>query len=271
MNKKQVLLSVTGGFIFLSLLFSCEKNKDSDILLFVEPDKNYLEIEKQEKIDFSITCESSNEIKNFKIGAKTSEFAINYFFDSTINKNNFNLSYSYKIPEDYNQDDITLVFSVEDINNQEKKLAKKIIITKADTLLKETTGHTIYSHLSEEADAYNLLENEPVYTNYGDSSDIHIYDASEDSLHGNNLSRRWETMTNTNFVNYNDFDYANATNISIKEAYESGVKKEFVSNIKTDNIIIANINDTSLVAIKITGVFDPDSTQNDRYLFNLKK
>jgi len=270
MNKKLVSLTAV-GFILIGLLFSCEENNDSNILFFIEPDKNYLEIQKQEKIDFTVKCESNNEIKNFKIGTKTSEFAIDYFFDSTINKNNFNLSYSYKVPENYNQDEITVVFYVKDVNNQEKKLAKKIIITKIDTLLNETTGHTFYSKLSEEADAYNLLENKAIYTNYSDSSDIHIYDVSTDSIHGNNLSRRWETMTNSNFVKFNDFDYANATNVSLKEAYNSGVKKEFVSDIQTENIIIANINETELVAIKVTGVHDNDSTQNDRYIFNLKK
>lgn len=257
--------------ILLGLLYSCEEKENSDILLFVEPDKSYIEIAKNERIDFKIDCKSNKKIKNFRIGKKSSDFAIDYFYDTTINQNNFNLTYSYTVPDKYTEDEISVVFAVKDVNNKEKKLAKKITITKIDTLLNETTGHTFYSKLSEKADAYNLLENEAIYTNYSDSSDIHIYDVSTDSINGNNLSRRWETMTNSNFVKFNDFDYANATNVSLEEAYNSGVKKEFVSDIQTENIIIAKINETELVAIKVTGVHDNDSTQNDRYIFNLKK
>ena len=270
MNKKLFFLSLIGA-VLVGLFYSCEEKENSDILLFVEPDKNYIEIEKNERIDFTINCESNNKIRNFRIGTKSSDFATDYFYDTTINQKNFNLTYPYTVPEKYSQDEITVVFAVEDVNNKEKKLAKRIIIRKIDTLLNETTGHTLYSSLAEEADGYNLLQNKAIYTDYVDSSNIHIYDVSVDSIHGNSLSRRWETMTSVKFVKYNDFDYANATNVSLEEAYNSGVKKEFVSNIQTEDIIIANINDNTLVAIKITGVYDPDSTQDDRYIFNLKK
>jgi hypothetical protein len=270
MKNKFLLISLIGA-ILIGLLCNCEEKESSDILLFVDPDKNYIKIEKNDRIDFTIKCESNKKIRKFRMGTKSSDFAIDYFFDTTINQNNFNINYPYTVPKESTQDEITVVFAVENVNNKEKKLAKRIMITKADTLLNETTGHTLYSNLSEEADGYNLLQNKAVYTNYSDSSDIHIYDLSTDSIHGNNLSRRWETMTSVNFVKFNDFDYSNATNVSLKEAYNSGVKKEFVANIQTEDIIIANINDDTLVAIKITGVYDPDSTQDDRYIFNMKK
>jgi hypothetical protein len=270
MDKKIFFLSLISA-VLIGLLYSCEEKENSDILLFVEPDKNYIKIKKNERIDFTINCESNNKIRNFRIGTKSSEFATDYFYDTTINQKDFNLTYPYTVPEKYSQDEITVVFAVEDVNNKVKKLAKRIMIKKVDTLLIETTGHTLYSNLSEEADGYNLLQNKAVYTNYGDSSDIHIYDVSTDSIHGNSLSRRWETMTSVNFVKFNDFDYAKATNVSLEEAYKSGVKKEFVSDIQTEDIIIANISDSALVAIKIIGVYDPDSTQDDRYIFNLKK
>jgi len=269
MNKKLLPLSL--GFIIIILLNCCEEKTESDILLFVEPDKDYIKITKQERIDFTIKCQSTHEIKDFKIGTKTTEFSTNYFLDSTINRKSFEITYPFHIPQKYDKNEITVLFSVKDANSKEKKLAKKVIINKEEVLLSETTGHTFYSHLSEEADGYNLLENEPVFTTYDDSSDIHVYDASEDSLHGDNLSRRWETMADVKFVKYNDFDYANATNLTIEEAYQSGVKKEFVTDIQSDDIIISKINDKSPVAVKIVTVFDPDSTHKDRYIFNLKK
>jgi hypothetical protein len=130
----------------------------------------------------------------------------------------------------------------------------------------------MYSHLSDEnPDGYNLINQEPVFTLYADSSDVHIYDASFDSLHGNKISRRWETYGNVKFVKYNDFDYANATNVSLQTAYNSGVKKKFASNIQDDDIILVKVHDSYLIAVKVLAVFDPYGFKNDRYIFNIKK
>jgi hypothetical protein len=175
------------------------------------------------------------------------------------------------VPASSDKKEITLVFTGKNEQEQQQQLAKSIEIERIDTLLSETTGHTFYSHLSEEADGYNLLKKKPVYTSYADSSDIHIFDASTDSIHGNQLSGRWETMADAQFVKYGDFDYANATNISIERAFSSGTKKSFVADLHDDDIILVKLEDAPLMAIKIMAVLDQDGTLNDRYIFNLKK
>ncbi len=267
MNKLSLLILSILGVLFT---VGCEEKKDSDFLLFIKPESQYLQVNEKERIDFSIECTSSGKITNFRIGEKSSDYATDYFFDTIPESKDLNFDYTYYVPENA-PEEITLLFHVENETGKEAQLARKLFVSKVDTLLKETTGHTFYSALSEEADGYNLLEKQPVFTAYADSQDVHIYDASADSLHGDNLSGRWETKTDVKFVKYNDFDYANATNLSIQNAYESGIKKEFAGNIRDNDLIILNIQNKALAAIKVIAVFDPDSTHNDRYIFNMKK
>ena len=52
------------------------------------------------------------------------------------------------------------------------------------------------------------------------------------------LLRKWLSPASSRFVRYNGFDYANATNFTVKEAFNSGIKHEFLSDIKKDDIYI---------------------------------
>jgi len=142
-------------------------------------------------------------------------------------------------------------------------------------LLSETSGHQMFSHNSTNYDAYNLLTGLPLHSQLSDSSIIHIIDASIDSVNHNTLSRKWMSFANLQFVKFNDFNYANATISSIKNAYNAGLKNQFVDNLTDEDIIITKLGnssiDTGFIAIKIINIIDADSTINDKYIFNIKK
>ena len=88
------------------------------------------------------------------------------------------------------------------------------------------------------------------------------------------MSLSWISPAGGRFVRFNTYDYANATDSSIVDAYNAGLDLPKVDNIQNGDIILTKLGSTSstdYAAILITGVYDPDSTNLDYYLFNIKK
>ena len=57
-------------------------------------------------------------------------------------------------------------------------------------------------------------------------------------------------------------------------AYQAGTKLDLLSNLQINDIIITKLAGTineKYVAIKITDIIDAISTENDAYIFSIKK
>jgi hypothetical protein len=133
----------------------------------------------------------------------------------------------------------------------------------------------MFSHASTGFDAYNLATGHPLHSESSDSSVMNILDLTNDTVNPTVLLRKWGSPAGNKFVRFNDFDYANATLNMLRNSYTAGIKNDFVENISSGDIILTKIGnsliDTGYVAIKVVFVIDEDSTQLDRYIFNLKK
>ena len=123
----------------------------------------------------------------------------------------------------------------------------------------------MFSSNSTEFNAYNLYEGIPMFNS---DSTSHISD-NTDSI-SDVLSRKWVSMSSLEFSKNNSLDYANVTSNDLENAYNSSLKKEFVENIQSSDIIITLINETYIV-IRIDQVIDDVGSQNDRYIFSIKK
>ncbi|HQI69582.1 MAG TPA: hypothetical protein PLT47_02450, partial [Bacteroidales bacterium] len=74
------------------------------------------------------------------------------------------------------------------------------------------------------------------------------------------------------FVLFNGFDYANATDLSAMNAYNAGQKLDMISGLNINDIIITKEAGSNVYAvIKITNIVDSAAIINDRYEFNIKK
>jgi hypothetical protein len=76
------------------------------------------------------------------------------------------------------------------------------------------------------------------------------------------------------FIGGSGFDYANATDVSAKQAYDNGTKKSFLTGLSTDDVIITKLVNSSTadyVVIKITDIEDPPGNLDDEYEFSIKK
>ena len=123
----------------------------------------------------------------------------------------------------------------------------------------------MFSNNSSQFNSYNLVTGTP---SYNSDSSSHILD-NTDSL-SNILSREWISNVDLLFSKNNSFDYANATFESVKNTYNNSLKKEFVDQISEGDIITTKIENNYLV-IKIIYVIDEINSENDRYIFSIKK
>jgi len=118
---------------------------------------------------------------------------------------------------------------------------------------------------TSEFNSYNLITGTATYNT---DTTSHISD-NTDSI-SDILSREWISNSGLLFSKNNSFDYANATLEGVKDTYDNSVKKEFVDQINSGDIIISKIEDNHLV-IKIIYVIDELNSEDDRYIFSIKK
>jgi hypothetical protein len=272
--------SVVYCFSFVALFLlagSCKKDKNTPPVLFVTPDAAYYSAKPADIIRFEIRGTSVNILSKFTITSKAGNSFTKTEKDSTIRTADYYSYFEYLVPDFSQNTSVVLEFSITDEKGLQTRVGKVINVEVKDKTLTETAGHEMYSALSAKQDAYNLIIGQPIFSSTAPINEQHIKDTSkQDSMNTTGiLSRRWDSPAGLNFVKFNSFDYANATYVSVKNAYSAGIKKEFVDNLMDGDIILTKLNhsspDSGYAAIKIIYVLDWNSTNFDRYVFSLKK
>ena len=253
---------------FLLIFYSCKKQSDDFINISITPSAQYEIMNSGDVIPFTIRLSSNTQLSEFYIVQIIDNSIIDTIFHSQISALERTEQYNYICPSYTSLDttDVKLIFSCLNLNNDIVERVKIFSVISEFTYLVETTGHTMYSANSSKFDAYNLLDGLPMYSNNDSTS--HILD-NTDSI-SDILSREWVSMSNVLFTKVNQFNYPHATLEGIINAYNTNITKEYVDNIETDNIIIANIDD-NYVLIKIIQVIDDLESENDKYIFSIKK
>ncbi|MCK4919400.1 MAG: hypothetical protein KAS71_00050 [Bacteroidales bacterium] len=259
-------------FFFLFLLFSsgCEE-KNEKTSLIVSPLNLYIPAQSLEVVSLEVSCNSEIDLSNFKITSQIQGKFSQTEFDSVISGNVFSYRFEYSVPLLLENTTILLEFAIEDIQSNLYRNARMLEVTAAELLLAESTGHEFYSKYSGKENAYNLIEGESIFFNSLDYMHAHIADTSV----SNRLERVWISPAGLSFIRYNDFDYANCTNISIRSAFLSGNQKQFIDELQQGDIIMMRQEGEGenelFFVVKITGLYDETGSDYDRYIFNLKK
>jgi len=263
------------AFVLLVSLFISCKEENSPSLLLIEPKALELKMNSGEIIEFKINCSSNIDLNTLRITSKEENTFTKVILDTALTADKFVMTFEYQAPSVVDKKSFLLTFILTDANSNQTEIPKTIIVSPVDLVLKEKTGNVMYSHLSKKFDAFNLETLEPIYSTHNFSGIIHIKDNSIDTVDHNQLSRNWISMAGLQFIRYNDFDYANATYISVRKAYEVGIKNPYLYDINEEDIILTKLNkinaDSGFVVIRIVNVIDSDSTLTDRYIFNVKK
>lgn len=255
----------------LVLSFSCSKEEEKTVLFLAPADIIISNIKPLDVVSFEVNCHSPNELKQFIISSKITDEFTNIEMDTAISGNNFYLKYEYKVPAMIESARVLIEFTLKDSKNEVISNARIINVTVMPKYLVETAGHEIFSKVSGKQNAYNLLEGTPLFSHLADSSKMHIADTGKTSV----LLKRWVSPAGVKFVRFNGFDYANCTNISVKNSYDAGLKIDFADNLIQGDILISRIplskTSETFVVLKIISVIDSPGSEWDRIIFNLKK
>lgn len=264
--------------IFSLFGLACKKDKNSPALLFITPDNTYFDVYNSNILQFEISGSSeSSSLTGFSVVSKPDNAFSATVFDTSFSAKNFNMSYEYQVPVFSQSINVNLQFILNDEAGNQTRMAKILKVTVINTAPVETSGNEIFSAISGKQDAYNLFTLQPLFSESSGSSNQHIKEATmNDSLGSvDTLGKKWISPAGLQFVRFNDFDYANARNEDMKAAYEVGIKKSFVDKLEDGDIILTRFpnseTDKGYIAIKLVYVIDEDSTNFDRYIFNVKK
>lgn len=73
------------------------------------------------------------------------------------------------------------------------------------------------------------------------------------------------------FSRFENFDFAEATEQSVVTAYTNSKRNHIIRDLHTDDILLVGTADRALGVIKILIIADEAGTENDRYIFSLKR
>ncbi len=263
-----MLLNRVSLILCLLLAFSsCKKEVADFINISFTPTEQYEIRNSGEIIDFSINVSSNIELSELIIVQIVNNSIIDTIYHKQISGLEKTELYNYTCPviSSLDTSEVKLIFYCSNTNGDVNQRAKVFSLVSETVYLSETTGHTMHSSNSTEFNAYNLYEGIPMFNSDSTSNISDNTDSISDVL-----SRKWISLSGLFFTKFNSLDYANVTSNDLENAYNSSNLKEFVENIQSSDIIITLINET-YIAIRIDQVIDDVGSQNDRYIFSIKK
>lgn len=222
--------------------------------------------------EFTFKASSPAAVNRLVVYSKTSNQPTQLILDSTLKfpSKSITIEYFFRVP--YVLDTMLYILSFEfyDAEGNSFNILRQLLSIPQAFILKEYTGLLMYSSKTSLAQSgIDLLKLQPVALDTLQSSQVDVYDTtSRVPLSGVLHSRR-----NGKFVRFNGFDYTNATNLTLKEAFESGLKLDYVEGVQKDDILLyyAKVQNTDLyTAIKVRNL----EYRNDtlwRYEFAVKK
>jgi hypothetical protein len=259
----------------LMLLTACKRENNLPVLR-LSPVNHDIDVVSGQVVAFSITGSSDNSsLSRMIIKSKRGNGFTNTLIDSVISGSSFRWEWEYQVAHATASYVELFTFILIDANGEQMSTTRALYVTLGETVLTETSGHLFYSRNSAvfPESAFDLQDRvQVIYT--ADSARRDLQD--NPSGPGDALSRSWISPAGGRFVRFNGYDYANATDVSLRNAFLSGIPVEVVSDIQVGDIILTRLgslpaNTSFYAALRITGlVDDAGSADNDRYQFNLK-
>ncbi|MEO8589776.1 MAG: hypothetical protein ABI432_10435 [Flavobacteriales bacterium] len=263
--------------ILLSALAPSCKKENKIPVITVSPAGPDIDVVSGDVISFSIQAVTDNStLSRVVITSKKGNSFTVTLEDSTITGTAFNWNWEYLVANATEAYSEILIFKLYDSNGGAMETKRTLYVTLGATLLTETSGHTFYSGNSaiHPESAFDLEERIPVLSTV-DSSRRDIQDNPVDGV-TTELSRNWISPANGRLVRFNGYDYANATDISLRSAFETGIPVEEMPGIAVGDIILTKLgsldpNTGFYAALRIVDIVDVVGTaDNDRYIFNMK-
>lgn len=259
--------------ILLTSLFflSCEDSSDveSPILIFLTPEATQIEANSGDKVFITVKASTnSGDILTLNIASIDDQYGIQNVLDSTFNNSSINYRLEYNVPAYADSTQSLLVFTLTNQNNQTSEIAKRILVNRGETFVREASGINVFSTSSSRPNAFSLTQLIPGFSTDSTTFESDIVD---NTLEDNDvLSREWVSNTGISFVKFDGFNYSSANSQSIRNAYDNGVQLTRISDIRDSDIYLIGRGGKALGAIQIIAVTDPEGVQEDKYTFSIK-
>ena len=269
---KQHHMKRTTIFFAALLLIACSDEKGDPVTIFTDVINNttiYSNSIKEIKVEAHCY---EGELNSFKVTSFDAERGSIILTDSTIKGQTLRTTYYYKAPT-LNTDTIKVRLTFSATNNTGQTCNTNVLyrIINRASLLEETSGITLYTQGSyTKPDGLNLTTLRPILVELADSAEIDLYTCL-DEHGGTAITREWRTNTNILFARSNSFNYAEATDKTVSDAYASSLGMSRIGELVDNDIVLFGRMNKALGVIKIIYVFDEPGTDNDRYLINVKK
>lgn len=235
----------------------------------ISPEGNYYSLDAGSIINFTLSVESREELSRYRVVETINNRKVTVLKDENISGKVYSDWLDYTVPDSlgFGNHQIELLFSTLDVKGNEMKRVKIITVSNSERNLTEFGGNTMYSSISSQFDAYDLLTGSPKYSS---DTTSHIQDFTRANP-TDSLSKSWTSpISDIKFVRFNSFDYGNATDVTVKTAFETGVKNDTIRNLKADDVILTKVQN-NYIAIKLIFVTDLNGNANDKYIFSIKR
>ncbi|MFT7085965.1 MAG: hypothetical protein ACJAV5_001687 [Vicingaceae bacterium] len=235
----------------------------------ISPEANYFSREGGSIINFTFSAESREELRRYRVIETVDNKMVTTIKDTNVTGKFFTDWLDYVVPDSlgFGNHQIELLFGTIDVRGNEMKRAKVITVNIEERLLEEFGGNTMYSSLSNQFDAYDLLTGNPKYSS---DTTAHIQDFTPANV-SDSLGKTWTSpVPGIKFVKFNSFNYANATDVRVRTAFDTGVKNDTIRSLKADDILLTKI-ENNYIAIKLIFVTDLNGNANDKYIFSIKR
>ena len=256
--------------VVLCTIIGCTSEKDaSDVVLLL--DQSALKVTEGDAVRFGIeTWTVHDRLERMDISSYDKENGKVDLVSVPLSSVRYEGEYFYRAPEiDSDSLVIELSFTVHDNLSNSRTMRAWLTIVAEDAVLDEAaTSVLMYSPESGKPDGFSLTTLQPLYVSASEDSDVDIYvPAGQDS---DVMSDGWLSKSGLKFARMDGIDYPTITRNRLWTLYSNAVKTDAVNGIAVGDVIMVGTDAVALGIILVTGVFDEEGTESDRYMFNIK-
>jgi hypothetical protein len=258
-------------------LAACKKIENEIPVLSVSPSDRDIDATSGQVLSFTIRGRSDGRsLSRLVITSKKDNSFTVTVKDSALAGSNLDFVWETRVANAIQPYSEVLTFQLIDSEGAEMRTTRTLYVTLGAIVLTETSGHQFYHGNSavHGESAFDLETRVPVLASV-DSTRRDVQDVPL-SPSATEMSRTWRSPAGGRFVRFNEFDYANATDISLEAAFLAGVPSETISDVQVGDMILVRLGslpDTQrfYAVMKIMDIIDePGTADNDRYVFNMK-
>lgn len=227
------------------MLFSCNEDlkEASDVAMFITPGAS-AEVSLSSgdvvryKVDFYTT---SDYVSKFKIESFDSYLGNIIHKDTTFNEKVSSLNFDFRAPAtDRDSLPVTLTFSAWDNKGHKCEATRTLIIKNKQILSDEKNGIVLWKPGNNLPDALSFSDPSQTFcmADTPDSARADLYITCDDSFENISLL----SNTKAGFVRNNNFNYAEATAISIQSVYSGSRFDDVIRDLRVNDIILVGHN-----------------------------